>query len=124
MFFFTPAVIAQAASPQPSVTAPASQPLTISWPAHIAISAGSVANFERSNQGSGSFLVIVKCSGNKSAMIPPTSDIDADLRSALMNFISETKVTPGPSCRDQMFVVRFEVPSGNMTETELGPPPG
>ena len=123
MFFFTLAVVAQASSPQPSVTAPTNQPLTISWPTHIDISAGSAANFERFNHGSGSMLVTVKCDGSKSPMIPPTQDIDGDLRSALMKFLSEAKVTAGALCHDRTFVVQFEVPSGNMTETELPPPP-
>ena len=123
MFFFTLAVVAQVSSPQPSVTTPPSQPLTISWPAHIDISAGSAANFERFNHGSGSMLVTIKCDGSKGPMIPPTQDIDGDLRSALMNFLSEAKVTAGASCHDLTFVVQFDVPSGNMTETQLPSPP-
>lgn len=121
MFFFNAAVVAQA-SPTPSITSPASQPLTISWPSNIAISPAAAANFARSNQGSGTILVSIKCDGTKNAMIPPTPDIDGDLKAALMKFISDTKVTAGPSCHDQAFIVHFEVPSGNMTETELKPP--
>ena len=117
-------VAAQASSPQPSATAPNSQPMSISWPAHIDISAGSASNFERFNHGSGTMLVTVKCDGSKTPMIPPTPDIDGDLKSALMTFVSNAKVTAGPSCRDENFVVQFEVPNGNMTETQLPLPPG
>ena len=121
LLFFTLPVIAQV-SPKPSAPAPGSQRLTISWPASIDISPASVANFERSNQGSGTILITVKCDGKKNAMIPPTPDIDGDLRSALMKFVSDTKVTAGTACHDETFIVHFEVPSGNMTETELQPP--
>lgn len=123
MFLFALPVVAQASSPPPATTAPTVQPLTISWPTRIDISAGSAANFERFNHGSGTILVAVKCDGSKTPVIPPTPDIDGDLRAALEKFVSETKVTPGASCHNQVFVVQFEVPSGNMTETEL-PPPG
>gem|GEM_PF-4008379 len=121
MFFFTLPVVAQA-SPAPSLNSPVSQPLTISWPSNIAISPGSAANFERSNQGSGTIFVTIKCDGTKNAIIPPTPDIDSDLKSALMKFVLDTKVTAGASCRDQAFIVHFEVPGGNMTELELPPP--
>jgi hypothetical protein len=97
--------------------------MTISWPTRIDISPASVSNFERFNQGSGSFLVTVKCDGSKTPMIPPTRDIDSDLKSVLLNFISQTKVDVGAQCHDEAFIVNFEVPSGNMTETEMPPPP-
>jgi hypothetical protein len=121
LFFFTHPVVAQA-SPAPSFTSPARQPLTVSWPSNIAISPASAANFERSNQGSGTILVTIKCNGTKNAIIPPTPDIDGDLKAALMRFVSDAKVAAGASCRDQTFIVHFEVPSGNMTETELQAP--
>ena len=122
MFLLTLLVVAQVSSPQASATASPVQPLTVSWPAHIDISAASTANFERFNHGSGSMLVQVKCDGSKTPMIPPTRDIDGDLRSALMTFVSDAKVAAGASCHDQIFVVQFEVPSGNMTETQLPAP--
>lgn len=124
MFFFTLLAIAQVSSPQPSATALVNQPMSVAWPARIEISAESAANFARFNHGAGSMLVTVKCDGNKTPMIPPTPDIDGGLKSALMNFLSQATVTAGASCHDQMFVVRFEVPSGNTTETALQPPPG
>jgi hypothetical protein len=124
VFFFMIPVVAQASSPQPAATAPANQPLNVAWPARIEISPDSAANFARYNQGSGSMLVTVKCDGSKTPMIPPAPDIDGGLKSALMTFVSQTTVTAGASCHDQMFVIRFEVPSGNMTETAMPPPPG
>jgi hypothetical protein len=124
LFFLLALLIAQVPSPQASAAVSPMQPLVISWPARIDISAASAANFNRFNQGSGTIMVSIGCNGNKNPMIPPSPDIDSDLKSALTKFLSDTKVTAGKSCHSQTFIVHFEVPSGNMTETELPPPPG
>lgn len=121
MLLFALLLFAQTSSPSPPAVA--SQPLTVVWPARINISAASASNFQRYNQSFGSFIVGVKCDGTKAAMIFSTPDIDADLKSALASFVGQTKVVAGTSCQDESFVVHFEVPSGNMTETQLPPPP-
>ena len=90
---------------------------------HIEISPASVANFDRFNQGVGTIIVIVKCDGTKSAIIPPTPDIDSDLRSALMKFVSDAQVSVGAQCYEQMYLVGFHVPSGSMTVVTVSPPP-
>jgi hypothetical protein len=115
-------LFAQSASPSPPGLA--GQPMSVSWPAHIDISTASASNFARYNQSSGTILVMVKCDGTKAAMVPTTADIDGDLKSALMNFVSQTKVVAGTGCQDETFIVHFDVPSGNMTETQLPRPPG
>ena len=89
---------------------------------HIDISPASVANFDWFNQGVGTIIVTVKCDGTKSAMIPPTPDIDSDLRSALMKFVSDTQVSVGAQCQEQMYLVGFHLPSGSMSEVEISPP--
>jgi len=94
----------------------------VSWPANIDISSASATNFNRFNRDFGSIIVIIKCDGSKSSIIPPTTDIDSDLRSALTKFVSDTKVTVGTQCHEQMFLVRFHVPSGTMNEVEVSPP--
>ncbi len=122
MLLLTLLLFAQTSSPSPPPVA--SQAMTVSWPAQIDISAASASNFRRFNQTFGSFIVAVKCDGTKAAMIFSTPDVDADLTSALRNFVAQTKVVAGTTCQDESFVVRFEVPSGNMTETQLPQPPG
>lgn len=119
---FPLAAIAQT-PPQPSSTASAASGLTVSWPAQIDISPASVTNFNRFNKDVGTIIVFVKCDGTKSAIVPPTPDIDDALRSSLANFVQAAQVTVGPDCRDKMFLVGFHVPSGTMTEVEASPPP-
>jgi hypothetical protein len=111
------------ASPQPSSAESAGNGLSVSWPAHIDISPASATNFDRFNEDIGTIIVFVKCDGTKSAIIPPTPDIDDALRSSLANFVQEARVTVGSGCHDKMFLVGFHVPSGAMTEVEASPPP-
>ena len=113
-------LLAQAATPAPAPVAP---PLTISFPTRVDISASSTANFERFNHdGYGSFMVSIKCDGSKAPMIPPTPDIDADLKAVLLHFLDQTTVTAGKNCQGAVFLIGFGVPSGTMTEIELKPP--
>lgn len=122
MFLSTLLLLAQTAA-SPSPPAVTSQPMTISWPARVDISAASASNFQRFNQApSGTFILIVKCDGTKAAMVFSTPDIDADLKSSLMNFVKQTKVVAGTSCQDETFAVHFAISSGTMTETQLPPP--
>ncbi|HET9392253.1 MAG TPA: hypothetical protein VFO29_01835 [Candidatus Rubrimentiphilum sp.] len=115
-------LLAQVATPAP---APAAPPLTTTWPARIEISAPSATTFARFNhEGFGSILVGIKCDGTKTPIIPPTPDIDADLKAVLMHFVDAITVTAGKDCETTIYLVRFEVPSGSVTEVELPPPPG
>lgn len=117
-----PLVAIAQASPQPSSSLAASG-LSVSWPAQIDISPASVANFSRFNKDVGTIIVFVKCDGTKSAIVPPTPDIDDALRSSLASFVQAAQVTVGSDCHDKMFLVGFHVPSGTMTEVEASPPP-
>ena len=111
--------VTAAATPAPPTA------LTVAFPAHIDISASSAANFARFNHdGFGSFIVSIHCDGTKIPMIPPTADIDGDLKTVLTGFLNETVVTPGKGCETTVFIVRFEVPSGSVTEVALPPPSG
>ena len=120
MIFVPALLLALVATPSP---APAAAPLTISWPERIAISASSAANFARFNHdGYGSFMLIIKCDGSKNPIIPPTPDIDSDLKAVLLRFLNQTTVTAGSGCQSAVFIVRFDVPSGSITEVALPPP--
>jgi hypothetical protein len=112
---------AQAATPEPT-TSPESQGIAISWPQRIEISSRSAAIFNGYNRDVGSIIVIIKCDGTKSSIIPPTPDIDDNLRAALTKFVADTQVTVTGPCREQMFLVGFHVPSGDMTEVPVSPP--
>ena len=115
-------LLAQAATPTPAAT---TAPLTLSFPTRIEVSASSATNFARFNHdGFGSFIVSIKCDGSKIPIIPPTPDIDSDLKTVLMRFLDQTIVTIGTGCQTAIFVVRFEVPNGSVTEVALPPPPG
>jgi hypothetical protein len=114
------ALLAQASAATP---APAGGPLTISFPAQIVISAPSAANFARFNHdGFGSFIVSIKCDGSKTPLIPPTPDIDAGLKAVLLRFLDQTAVSAGKGCQGANFIVRFDVPSGAVTEVALPAP--
>ena len=126
LFLILALILAQAPSPTPTLTpGPATAPLTVSWPTRIEISASSATHFAGFNHdGFGSIIVSVNCDGSKSPIIPPTPDIDADLKAALMRFLEQTSVTAGSRCQPKVYIVRFEVPSGSVTEIELPPPRG
>ena len=114
-------VIAQAASPTPSASP--SVPLAISWPARVKISSASATNFSAFNHdGFGSIILTIGCDGIKNPFIPPTRDIDADLKSALAQFVDQTVVIVGRGCEGKAFLIRFKVPSGDAKEIELLPP--
>ena len=120
MILFLALLLAQVPAPTPAATGA----LTVSFPGRIDISASSSANFARFNHdGFGSFIVGIKCDGTKAPIIPPTPDIDTDLKGALLRFLDQTTVTAGKDCHSAVFVVRFEVPGGSVTEVAL-PPPG
>ena len=114
MNFLLAVLVALAATPTP---APATAPLTVSFPTRIDISASSAANFARFNHdGFGSFIVIIKCDGSKNPIIPPTPDIDSDLKAVLMRFVDQTTVTAGSGCQTAVFLVGFGVPGGLVKE--------
>ena len=117
----TPAA-AQVTTPEPTAS-PGSHGMVVSWPPRIDISSRSAAVFNGYNRDVGSMIVMIKCDGTKSSIIPPTPDIDSDLRAALTKFVADTQVTVSQPCSDQVFLVGFHVPSGDMTEVPL-PPPG
>lgn len=111
---------------QPGTLAPTASPgnqgMTISWPPRIDISSRSAAVFNGYNRGVGSIMVTVRCDGTKSSFIPATPDIDDALRAALTKFVADTQVTVSQPCSDQVFLVGFHVPSGDMTEVPIPPP--
>jgi hypothetical protein len=119
-YALTQSSTAEAATPEPSAS-PETQGLTISWPTHIDISARSAAVFNGYNRGVGSITVIIRCDGTKSSFIPPTPDIDDCLRAVLTKFVADTQVTIRQPCTNQVFLVGFHVPSGDMTEVALPP---
>lgn len=118
---FAEPLAAQAATPAPTAS-PGTQGMTISWPPRIDISSRSAAVFNGYNRGVGSIMVMIKCDGTKSSFIPPTPDIDDALRVALTKFVADTQVTVSQPCSDQVFLVGFHVPSGDMTEVPVPPP--
>ena len=97
--------------------------LSVIWPAHIEVAASSAQNFSRHNQGTvGTILVSLKCDETMTPLIPPTPDIDTDLRASLSKFLGAVTFTAGAGCVSKTFAVRFDVQSGVVTETELPPP--
>ncbi|HEY1654725.1 MAG TPA: hypothetical protein VGF86_06405 [Candidatus Tumulicola sp.] len=88
------------------------------------ISVSSAQNFAHYSGNMGNVLVSIKCDGTKSPFIPPTPDIDGDLKASIMHFLDQTTVTPGKPCHGKTYVIHFDVTNGSVTEDELPPPPG
>ena len=114
-------IASQTATPQPCAVAPQSA-LTLSVPTEVHITRGSAENFVRYNHdGNGSLLVIVNEDGTTKPLVPPTKDIDGELRSTLVDFAKHVSISPTVMCTNAaaILLVRFDVPSGRIRWTPL-----
>lgn len=116
-------------SPEPSATAtacvvPTPSAVAVSGPKRITISQASVANFEVYNHdGYGSLIVIVHFDGTVRALVPPTRDIDPDLRMVLEALAKDVHENPTIACgvASAIVLIRFTVPDGRISYIPLSP---
>jgi hypothetical protein len=106
---------------------PAALPSVVA-PARVAISAASIANFKTHDTGDRIELLIgMRQDGHGEAYIPPTNDIDPELRQALAAFARGVTIkSPLPGCARwaALVIVSINAPDGTVrTVQTLQPPP-
>jgi hypothetical protein len=116
-------------TPEPAGTACPNQPSgfpAVAIPPRIDIGAASAANFQaHDTHANGVLLVLLRWDGARAAIVTPTADIDAALRSALVDFAKHITVKDalaGCGQAASLLVIQFDVPSGATRFTQTSPP--